>query len=474
MPTAAASPLPDPHQIQGNVLRPFGGRHQAFVAVSFRNNRDGARRWLAGVTDRVAGTGDVPPKGPSRFTPGQWLLTVGLTANGLIVLHPETAGHLAVHDAFTRGPLGSRLDESGRSTTAPALLGDVGRSDPSEWVVGGLGPSVDALLTIAAGDEDTIEQAIKEAGDDAAAERLAVRHVQRCVAHRDDEGRRFDHFGFVDGISQPGIRGFADDAQVPAAALIAAGEFVLGLPAERRPATARPRPVPARWMRNGSFQVYRRLVQDAKGWWERMEELREPGETAADVAARAIGRRLDGKPLAAPDAPAGRENDFTFADDPNGTKTPLFAHIRKVNPRDDVVFRDRGRKMLRRGVPFGPPFERENPDSLERGMVFNAYVASIEDQFEYVQQRWANNAGFPASTLAQYGRIAAQPPRMDGFDPVLGPGPDTVASRPPAPALDKIPQLAYGGFVTTTGAIYAFTPSLPALRLLAGDQDLDA
>jgi len=91
-----------------------------------------------------------------------------------------------------------------------------------------------------------------------------------------------------------------------------------------------------------------------------------------------------------------------------------------------------------------------------------------------VQQRWANNAGFPASTLAQYGRIAAQPPRMDGFDPVLGPGPDTVASRPPAPALDKIPQLAYGGFVTTTGAIYAFTPSLPALRLLAGDQDLDA
>ena len=464
------SPLDDPQQIQGNILRPFGGRHQAFLALSFANDRAGARRWLTGAAGRVSGTTDVPPKGPSRFSPGQSLLNVGLTANGLVVLHPETGDGLAAHDAFWRGPLGPRLDDQGRLTTTPALLGDVGRSDPGSWVVGGLGPSVDALLTIAAGDEETISQAVRREEDAASAAGLKVLHVDRGVVHRDDRDRRYDHFGFVDGLSQPGVQGFADDAALPPSSLVAAGEFILGCPGERRPATAAPRPVPARWMRGGSFQVFRRLAQDAQGWWERMESLRQPGETAEEVAARAVGRRLDGKPLADPSA----QNDFTYKSDPSGRTTPQFAHIRKVNPRDDEVFRDRGRKMLRRGIPFGPPFDRSNPDGQQRGMLFNSYVASIEDQYEAVQRSWAGNAGFPSSYLAKYGRIAAEPPTWDGFDPVLGPSPDEAAERLPAAVVDKIPKLAYGGFVTTTGAVYAFAPSLPVLRQLAGDDPLDS
>ncbi|WP_127502453.1 Dyp-type peroxidase [Actinoplanes solisilvae] len=469
MPT---SPLDDPQQIQGNILRPFGGRHQAFLALSFSNDRAGARRWLTGAADRVAGTDDVPPKGPSRFNAGQSLLNVGLTANGLVVLHPETANRLAGYDAFWRGPLGPRLDDQGRVTTTPALLGDIGRSDPASWVVGGLGPSVDALLTIAAGDDETLVQAVRREENAAAAAGLKVLHLERGKVHRDDKDRRYDHFGFVDGLSQPGVQGFADDAGLPAASVVAPGEFILGCPGERRPATAAPRPAPAPWMRGGSFQVFRRLTQDAQGWWDKMESLRRPGETAEDVAARAVGRSLDGKPLADPAAPSGG-NDFSFKNDPSGQTTPQFAHIRKVNPRDDEVFRDRGRKMLRRGIPFGPPFDRARPDRQERGMVFNSYVASIEDQFEAVQRSWAGNAEFPSSYLAKYGKIAAEPQRWDGFDPVLGPNPDEAAERLPAAVVDKIPKLAYGGFVTTTGAVYAFAPSLPALRRLAGDESLD-
>jgi Dyp-type peroxidase family len=463
------SPLDAPQQIQGNILRPFGGRHQAFLFLSFSNDRAGARGWLAGAADRVAGTTDVPPRGPDRFTPGQSLLNVGLTANGVVLLHPETASRLAAYDAFWRGPLGPRLDDQGRATTTPALLGDIGRSDPSSWVVGGLGPPVDALLTIAAGDDESLVQAVRREEDAAAAAGLKVLHLERGKVHRDDHDRRYDHFGFVDGLSQPGVQGFADDAGLPPPSLIAPGEFILGCPGERRPATAAPRPVPAPWMRGGSFQVFRRLAQDARGWWERMESLRGPNETAEDVAARAVGRRLDGKPLADPTA----QNDFSFKADPNGQTTPQFAHIRKVNPREDEVFRDRGRKMLRRGIPFGPPFDRSHPDDQERGMVFNSYVASIEDQFEAVQRSWAGNAGFPSSYLAKYGKITAEPPRWDGFDPVLGPNPAEAAERLPADVVSKIPKLAYGGFVTTTGAVYAFAPSRPALRQLANDDLLD-
>src|SRR5689334_4330669 len=146
----AASPLADPQQIQGNVLRPFGGAHQAFLVLSFRSNRPGARSWLAAAATRVSGTAEVHEL---RTAPGPTpaLLNVGLTATGLVLLHPEVARDLVGHDAFWRGPLGLRLDDAGRITTAPALLGDVDRADPRSWVVGGPdGPPVDALLTLAA------------------------------------------------------------------------------------------------------------------------------------------------------------------------------------------------------------------------------------------------------------------------------------------------------------------------------------
>nr|WP_221381394.1 Dyp-type peroxidase [Actinoplanes polyasparticus] len=479
MATPADSPLARPEQIQGNILRPFGGGHQAFLALSFANDQAGARRWLAGVTARVTGTIDVPPRAPrgeTRLVPGHTLLNVGLTAPGLVVLHPETAGRLAAYEAFWAGPLGPRLDEANRLTTTPALLGDTGGSDPLHWVVGGVGPSVDALLTIAAGDEQTIADAVRRELADATGAGLKELYTQFGVVHRDEaDGHRIEHFGFADGISQPAVQGFPDPGAHFGSPVIAAGEFILGCPGERRPPTWKQRPVPARWMQGGSFQVFRRLVQDVPGWWNRMAELAAPGQTPQEAAARALGRRLDGKPLARPDAKPGEENDFTFADDPDGEKTPFYAHIRKMNPRDDEVFRDRGRKMLRRGLPFGPVYDSEHPDNEPRGIAFNSYLSSIEDQYEFIQRSWAQAPGFPTSSLVAYGRSAAEePPRIDGLDPVLGDKHEDAARRLPAAVVNKIPKPAYGGFVTTTGAVYAFAPSLPALHRLAGSESLDS
>jgi Dyp-type peroxidase family len=482
MATVAVFPLADPQQIQGNILRPFAGRYQAFLFLTFRSNRPGARAWLGALAGRVSGTGDVEAVRKSADRdPAAALVNVGLTATGLVLLHPEAAGALAGFDAFWRGPLGSRLDDAGRLTTAPALLGDVGRNDPASWVIGGPGgPPVDALLTIAADDagvlNDAVEFELRAAGN----ARLAVlslagaQHddprVQRAEVLTDEQGRRVEHFGYADGISQPGVRGYHDPAQArPGSPVIAAGEFILGCAGERRPQTWAPRPAPAPWMWGGSFQVFRRLRQDASGWWERMSEL---GGTPDAAAARALGRRLDGTPLASRTNPAD-QNDFTYRDDELGARTPLYAHIRKVNPREDKVFRDRSHKMLRRGIPFGPRFERRSPDDRERGMIFNAYLASIEDQFEFVQRRWANDPGFPASTLAKYGRVSGDKARIDGLDPVLGDGPDAAGRRLAADVVREIPRPAFGGFVTTTGAVYAFAPALPALRLLAGEDRLD-
>jgi len=106
-------------------------------------------------------------------------------------------------------------------------------------------------------------------------------------------------------------------------------------------------------------------------------------------------------------------------------------------------------------------------------MLFNAYMASIEDQFEFLQRCWANDPEFPSSTIAKHKlRPVAAAGRVDGLDPVIGYTADAAHRRFGTKAVHGIPPLAFGGFVTTTGAVYAFAPSRAALHLLAGEVPL--
>jgi hypothetical protein len=82
--------------------------------------------------------------------------------------------------------------------------------------------------------------------------------------------RGYEHFGFLDGISQPGIRGLPrrfsptrnPDQELPGQDLIWPGEFVFGYPGQHRddPVKEGPRPpMAAPWMRNGSCMAFRAL-----------------------------------------------------------------------------------------------------------------------------------------------------------------------------------------------------------------------
>ncbi len=210
-------------------------------------------------------------------------------------------------------------------------------------------------------------------------------------------------------------------------------------------------------MRDGSFQVFLRLRQDVDGWKAKMKEL-APLSAADDVAATAIGRALDGKPLAAPEQD-GNSNHFTFENDEWGNQTPRYAHMRKTNPRNGT-FDDRTHRLLRRGIPFTrslhvePPLEGAD-GAVEHGLAFNAFMGSIENQFEFLQRNWANN---PESL----------PPRAkDGPDPLIGANTNSGVRRRKGKKSVDIP---FGRFVWTSGAVYAFAPSIPTLRSLAGPQ----
>ena len=474
--------------IQGNILAPFNKPCQRFLFISFMNQVAKAREWLGQLLarDGVASTKQVLEHNEAykRATPEERKLVaqswvgVSFTSSGLVTLDQGRARDLVAYDAFWQGPLVDRAYR-GQRTMSPAVVGDIRRGDPTDWVVGGPGQyPVDAVVTVAADDEAGLTARAKEVLA-AAANRVAVLSWQDCRRLGgevlDGKDRGIEPFGFRDGISQPGVRGFTastvhngrlEAADQPGSPIIAAGEFVLGYDGEMGSDPAAGRPVPPLWMYDGSFQVVLRLRQDVDGWEAQMSDLSASSGVTVDAAATAIGRTTTGEALAAR-GKGGDFNDFTFKTDQLGDQTPRFAHIRKMNPRNGTPD-DRIHRLQRRGIPFATPLEvvtrlpvdekddekddEKTAGPVEHGLVFNAFMASIESQFEYLQRSWANNP--------------------DSLPPVAADGPDPLVGTSEAPCkirrgkADPV-EIHFGRFVWTSGAVYAFAPSLSELDRLA-------
>jgi len=204
------------------------------------------------------------------------------------------------------------------------------------------------------------------------------------------------------------------------------------------------------------------------------------------LAAKMVGRWPSGAPLTLcpdQDNPAFRDtNDFLYAaNDSIGRGCPFGAHIRRSNPRDQVLpaappesLRMSARhRILRRGKPYGAPLFNLSVldriadvqslraivdlkrDEQSRGIHFLGINASIKSQFEFIQQVWANNPHFNGLT--------------DNPDPLTGNHGEPNAGGSmlvPCSELDErtasLPRL-----VTVRGGAYLFMPSLRALSWLA-------
>jgi Dyp-type peroxidase family len=299
--------------------------------------------------------------------------------------------------------------------------------------------------------------------------------------------RGFEHFGYRDGISQPGIRGLTrgatsdPDQGLPGQDLIWPGEFVFGYPGQDPSDAVKPGPPPhmaAPWLRNGSYMVFRRLEQKVPEFRRFVrEQAARLGMDPELLGARMFGRWKSGAPLErAPlhDKPAlGADeklnNDFEFGDDPYQRKCPYAAHIRKMYPRDDTgneaeVQRHR---IIRAGIPFGPEVEPgETTTRHRRGLMFVCYQTSIERQFEFIQRSYANNPNFVGGKVRPGGGAPVKP----GFDPIIG----QAAGNGPREMDEPYPNYPAGSrrttleipnqFVVLTAAAYFFMPSITALR----------
>lgn len=432
---AASPPAPDPafdrKQVQAGILKPHGTRaaptqHGALMLLSVRE-AEGARGFIRKLMKR----GVLRFEGDEPRTPAALAGNIAFTPQGLVEMGmaPDTL------DRFPREFREGLAQRSG-------LVGDMRENHPRNWILPerngpallGLVPE-DLRLPPVQLEEVDIALQLRGQGPDRAAFRRAalalVRQAGAAVtlesvewlhASFDEEGRFRDHFGFIDGISQPRPR--LPDA--PAAGLprdrVALGEVLAGygndrgdgppdlfhtLDAEDRPADGNTawrnpfRKEALAFQQNGSFLVVRKIgtnvsafdawldahkhtIAAATGWTE--------AEARTRLKAAVMGREDGGKPLAETVSP--HPNDFDFRGDAEGLRCPHAAHIRRANPRRITrgltapveVRRELDRptpRLLRRGMLFG------EEGNASRGLMFMAYASSISEQYEVIQ-RWLN------------------------------------------------------------------------------------
>jgi deferrochelatase/peroxidase EfeB len=195
------------------------------------------------------------------------------------------------------------------------------------------------------------------------------------------KGKRLEHFGFADGISEPSFFNTTANADYDLTGAIE--DYVF--PEPNAPTF-------------GSFLVFIKLEQNLRDFrkWEKSLDAAlqhaNPALTNGDGAALMIGRTRQGTPIAAPEKSGLDDwNSFNYDHDTEGLKCPFHAHIRKMNDRSGKSA-GKDLKILRRGMPYddlgtGPYFDLPD-DKLPRqgaGLLFMSFQKDpdlLDDQLK--------------------------------------------------------------------------------------------
>ncbi len=304
------------------------------------------------------------------------------------------------------------------------------------------------------------------------------RKDRRKERNGEDDRKPLEHFGFVDGISNPlFFRG-----QLTGALTREGSEgkerFARYDPFAPLSLVLTKDPNNSNALAYGSYLVFMKLEQNVAAFQDSIRKLaKQKLGIATDLAeAMVMGRFKDGTPLTRSSRPGMNpiSNDFSYFhsladDDRAGLHCPLHAHIRKVNRRDSY----RDIRIVRRGITYGLRMQRENGDWLEFaddlpptkgvGLLFASYQRDIERQFGTIFKHWAMEDS------------------QSGYDPILGqlaPGKRGRAQGPqiwrnrwgndPNAVTKAIscPLEGFNSFVSLKGGEYFFVPSIGFLRSL--------
>lgn len=371
-----------------------------------------------------------------------------------------------------------------------AILGDTGENAPEQWDDLWQKGEVHLWLAINAMSLQAIEaqfaavQAVVESTGGA----LMLGAQDASALPQDGKFTTKEHFGYTDGFGNPDYLGVCRKSQPGQGKLsadgktwvpLATGELLLGYADEAGELPVAP--VPHILAANGTFMVYRKLRQRVgtfRAFLNHWAARYGDGDKLAKekLASKFIGRWRDGTPVElSPERmdqgivqDPKRSTHFQYGDDAAGTRCPLGAHIRRVNPRDAFGFEGRlihRRRISRRGLPYGPPAPPEETaegqntealDATDRGIAFMALNASLARQFEFVQQQWISY-GNDSRLGNEKDLLMAHHESGERFG-IQG---DGSTSNPPL-FCTGLPN-----FVQLRGGDYFFMPSITALGMLA-------
>jgi len=281
-----------------------------------------------------------------------------------------------------------------------------------------------------------------------------------------------EHFGFLDGISNPTVIGF-DTNPLPGPASVRPGILLVGEPGDSI-TTRDP------WMVDGSFLAFRYLFQLVPEFNKFLTDnpVQVPGlspeEGSELLGARFVGRWKSGAPIdlrpfeddPALGADPQKNNNFSYAGELSSQKIcPFAAHTRKTNPRSDLNNNVEAQRIMRRGIQFGPEVTKQEQDTNttieNRGLMFHSYQSSITNGFRFVQIFWADNPNFTFTETT---------PQKPGIDAIIGQTSPVTSggqprhlsgSNPDDPTIND--NLTLPAWVIPKGGEYFFNPSIQGL-----------
>ena len=461
--------------IQGNILRGYR-RGMARNLILEVTDRAAARRFLAASvegddTNVPAITRERSQKWPEQDRP-TYCFNIGVTYEGLRALGVSADSLASFPTEFIEG-----------MTNRAMKLGDFGDSAPKHWPKPFDQPErVHVMARIHANDEKKLDEIRDQVAQ-------AFKVIGTWDGRQQEKGKVF--FGYVDGLSQPRFKRVVDPETVnvnePEDPL---GTILLGYPTGIEGLEFRV-PQPDELGFNGTFNAFRILAQDAAGFeafldraagelieHPDVDELLAPGDErkVGDgmdrfaalrevVAAQMCGRWRNGVPYGtSPDAqlpdPMLPDNTgaLTNFDYTGASRCPAGSHMRRTNPRGGAIVQriaNHSRRLVRRGMSYGPDFDPQNPDDRERGLLGSFIGANLGAQFEAVMCDWLNlGLHDPDVTGANDPLLGANTRETSWFDLTLRNG-GTIRIR------------GFPRFVTTRGGAYTFLPSLTAIRYLS-------
>jgi Dyp-type peroxidase family len=414
--------------LQSNIVHPHVRTHLRLLALRVElpaAARNGLARIAADMKSAMQQLDELRAFRAQRL-PGTAYVAIGISASGYARLGIE-GSHWPADPAFRAGLQQRALQDP----------------DPHSWEPA-YRDGIDLLVSVGSHDDELTERKVREVMEILGDSVRLLTEERGCNLENAD-GIGIEHFGYVDGRSQPVFVELEPETTNRWNPLVPLSHVLVADPG-----------VDAGDHAYGSYLVYRKLEQDVRAFKQQEAriagELGLTGDDAERVGALLVGRFEDGTPVTLSETDGMRPvpNDFTYEHDGAGTRCPYGAHIRLVNPRDaDPAHRT---VIARRGQSYGARTEELPAGGV--GLLFMAVVAQIEHQFETLQRAANGDGGGPFDAIMGQALDRDDPPRA-----LLSSRWGDAQGTPDACALDPV--------VSLRGGEYLFLPSIEFLKGLS-------